>query len=80
MACRITIKEFIIIQKKINTFKFQIVGDEDLSQADKQAIIDETSRYLEPGLYIEFEMCKQIGSHHSGKSQHFFSEIVSEYY
>ena len=69
------IKEFIIVQKTINTFLFQIVAKRDLNQKEKRTIINETSRYLEPGLTIKYDLCNTIHKNYSGKIQHFFSEI-----
>ena len=69
------IQEFRIIQKTLNTFKFQIVSDKELCQADKVEILEETSRYLEPGLIIDFELCNKIDDYYSGKIQNFFSEL-----
>jgi len=70
-----SIKKFIIIQKTINTFTFQIVSKIDLARPLKQAIISETTRYLESGLNIEFEIVEQIRMEYSDKIKHFFSEL-----
>ena len=43
--------------------------------SDKQEIINETTKYLEPGLIIKFELVKKIPKKYSEKIQHFFSQI-----
>jgi len=69
------IREFRIVQKTIDTFRFLIVSEKGLSNIDKDKILEATNKYLEPKLKIEFEMCRQIRKKYSGKIQHFFSEI-----
>ena len=70
-----SIKRFIIIQKTINTFQFQIESKIDIAKPVKQAIISETTKYLEPGLNIEFEIVEQIQTEYSDKIKHFFSKL-----
>ena len=69
------IKEFRIIQKKLNLFKFLIVAERELGSSDKNEIIIAASKYLEPNLIFEFEMVDKIDNCYSTKIQHFFSEL-----
>ena len=69
------IREFRIIQKKIDLFIFQIVSKDNLTAKEKENIINETEKYLEPGLKINFQMVDRVQDKYSGKIQHFFSEL-----
>ena len=70
------IEQFVIIQKTVNTFIYQIVAKVDLADSVKQDIRDATTEYLEPGLIIKFEIVQNIQKKYSEKIQHFFSEII----
>ena len=69
------IKEFIIIQKSINTFLFKYVANEELSAFEKMEIQRAMDLYLEPGLNCEFIKCDIIERTKAGKLKHFFSEL-----
>jgi phenylacetate-CoA ligase len=69
------IKEFIIIQKTIDTFLFKYVANEELSNSEKTEIKKAMDLYLEPGLVCEFAQCEFIERTKAGKLKHFFSEI-----
>jgi phenylacetate-CoA ligase len=69
------IKEFIIIQKTIDTFLFKYVANEKLSHSEKTEIQKALDLYLEPGLVCEFSKCDFIERTKAGKLKHFFSEI-----
>jgi len=69
------IKQFIIIQKTINTFLFKIVSRNQFTEWEKTLIVNETEKYLEPGLNIQFDACNKINQKYSGKIQNFFSEL-----
>ena len=69
------IKEFIIIQKTLNTFLFKYVAIEELSNLEKLEIQKAMDLYLEPGLICEFSQCKFIERTKAGKLKHFFSEL-----
>ncbi len=69
------IKEFIIIQKKLDMFLFQYVANEALSESDQFEIQKAMDLYLEPGLVCEFLQCEFIERTKAGKLKHFFSEI-----
>ena len=69
------IKEFIIIQKKLDTFLFKYVANEALSESDHFEIQKAMDLYLEPGLICEFLQCEFIERTKAGKLKHFFSEL-----
>jgi phenylacetate-CoA ligase len=69
------IKEFIIIQKKIDTFLFKYVTNEELSNSEKTEIQKTMDLYLERGLICEFLKCEFIERTKAGKLKHFFSEM-----
>jgi phenylacetate-CoA ligase len=69
------IKEFIIIQKTIDTFLFNYVANEELSASEKIEIQKAMDLYLEPGLVCEFSQCEFIERTKAGKLKHFFTEL-----
>lgn len=69
------IKEFIIIQKTIDTFLFKYVANEELSNSEKLEIQKAMDLYLESGLICEFLQCEFIERTKAGKLKHFFSEV-----
>jgi phenylacetate-CoA ligase len=69
------IKEFIIIQKTIDTFLFKYVANEELSDSEKFEIQKAMDLYLEPRLLCQFLQCEFIERTKAGKLKHFFSEI-----
>mgnify|MGYP001429263411 CR=1 FL=1 len=69
------VKEFRIIQKELNKFKFLIVAEKKIDKHDIDAIVDAANKYLEPGLVFEFEIVNKIHDRYKGKIQHFFSEL-----
>ncbi len=69
------IKEFIIIQKTLETFLFKYVAKEELSITDKLEIQKAMDLYLEPGLKCDFVQCEFIERTKAGKLKHFFSEL-----
>lgn len=69
------IKEFIIIQKALDTFLFKYVANEVLLNSEKLEIQKAMDLYLEPGLVCEFLQCEFIERTKAGKLKHFFSEV-----
>lgn len=69
------IKEFIIIQKALDTFLFKYVANEELSETEKFEIQNAIDLYLESGLICEFLRCEYIERTKAGKLKHFFSEL-----
>ena len=68
-----TIKEFIIEQQKIDTFKIIYASAEDISEAKIKSIKTEMDNYLEKGLNIIFERQDKIERSKSGKLKQFRS-------
>ncbi|WP_055444091.1 phenylacetate--CoA ligase family protein [Lacinutrix himadriensis] len=68
-----TIKEFIIEQQKIDTFKIIYASAEDISEAKIKNIKTEMDNYLEKGLNIIFERHDKIERSKSGKLKQFRS-------
>jgi phenylacetate-CoA ligase len=69
------IKEFVIIQKSLNTFLFKYSANEELSALEKLEIQKAMDLYLESGLVCEFLQCDRIERTKAGKLKHFFSEL-----
>ncbi|MFC4722903.1 phenylacetate--CoA ligase family protein [Geojedonia litorea] len=69
------VKEFIIEQHKLDTFKISYVSSEKLTSEKMIAISLEMERYLEKGLNIEFEQQTQLHRSKSGKLRQFSSLI-----
>ena len=70
-----SLKEFIIRQKAIDHFVFEIVSLEPLSDEDIKLIKKETARYLMPNLKLDFIYKDSIPRLKNGKIKHFISEI-----
>ena len=68
-----TIKEFIIEQQKIDTFKIIYASAEAISEAKIKSIKTEMDNYLEKGLNIIFERHDKIERSKSGKLKQFRS-------
>ncbi len=69
------IKEFIIVQKSIDTFTFKYVSNFELTESDKIELQMAMDTYLETGLRFDFIKCEFIERTKAGKLKHFFSEI-----
>ncbi|MBD0823371.1 phenylacetate--CoA ligase family protein [Aestuariibaculum marinum] len=69
------VKEFIIEQTKINTFKISYVSDIALSEKDKTNIKTAIETYLESGLTVQFERKERLSREKSGKLNQFKSLI-----
>ncbi|QXP80604.1 MULTISPECIES: phenylacetate--CoA ligase family protein [Winogradskyella] len=67
------IKEFIIEQHKIDTFKIKYVSTETISDSKKEDIKTEITNYLEKGLTLIFEKQDIIKRSKSGKLKQFKS-------
>lgn len=67
------VKEFIIEQLKIDTFKVKYVGTKKISEAKAEKIKIEMENYLEKGLTIIFERQDKIERSKSGKLKQFSS-------
>lgn len=69
------VKEFVIEQLKINTFKISYVSSKNLSEDKLEAIKNAISKYLEPGLNIVFERKEKLNRSHRGKLKQFKSYL-----
>ncbi|MEP3837369.1 MAG: phenylacetate--CoA ligase family protein [Algibacter sp.] len=69
------VKEFIIEQHKLDTFKIIYVSTETLSEEKKKIITTEMENYLEKGLQILFERQDKLIRSKSGKLKQFTSYL-----
>jgi len=69
------VKEFIIEQLTVETFKISYVSVEEISKEKTEIIKTEVENYLEKGLNIQFERLEQIQRSKSGKLKQFSSLI-----
>ena len=67
------VKEFIIEQTKLDTFKIQYVADKELVQEEKRAIQKSILEYLEKDLKIIFERADILKRSKRGKLKQFVS-------
>ncbi|MBU2949613.1 phenylacetate--CoA ligase family protein [Tamlana agarivorans] len=70
-----TVKEFVIEQLKLDTFKIRYVSDETLSEEKIKAVKKAISNYLEPNLNIIFEHTTQLERSNRGKLKQFSSYL-----
>lgn len=70
------VKEFVIEQLKIDTFKIKYVSSEILSEEKTTAIKAAIKKYLEPNLIVIFEKLSEIKRSKSGKLKQFKSLIT----
>lgn len=71
------VKEFIIEQLDLNTFKITYTCEQPLEDFQKDKIKAEMERYLEPGLVILFEQTKCLDRSKRGKLKQFSSQLKS---
>lgn len=69
------VKEFIIEQIKLDTFKISYVSSKTLSEIKKQTIEKTIERYLEPRLTIIFESKASLDRSNRGKLKQFTSYL-----
>jgi len=69
------VREFIIEQQTVNTFKIIYISSETISEEKKKIITDEMEKYLEKGLQIKFEKRDQLIRSESGKLKQFSSYL-----
>ncbi|OAD91031.1 AMP-binding protein [Aequorivita soesokkakensis] len=69
------IKEFKVIQTKIDTFEINYVSEEALTVEKKQFIIKTLEQFLEPGLTFNFNRKEQLDRTESGKLKQFVSLV-----
>jgi phenylacetate-CoA ligase len=71
----VRVKEFIMVQKALDTFEVQYSADQDLTENDKQLLRETLEQYLEPGLHCSFLRKEHVGRTHAGKLKYFRSEL-----
>lgn len=69
------VKEFIIEQLKLDTFKISYVSDNALSSENIIAVNTAIEKYLEPNLTLRFERKNKIDRSKSGKLKQFTSHL-----
>lgn len=69
------VKEFIVEQLDLNTFKITYTCEQPLDNTQKEKIKTEMERYLEPGLVILFEQTKCLDRSKRGKLKQFSSQL-----
>ena len=69
------IKEFKVIQTKIDTFEIHYVSDETLTTEKTNSIKETLAQYLEPGLIFNFYRKDRLDRTQSGKLKQFVSLI-----
>ena len=69
------VKEFIIEQTKLDTFKIQYVSGKELNSQEKAAIEKAVTEYLEKGLKITFERADVLKRSKRGKLKQFVSLV-----
>ena len=71
----INLKQFRIIQRRVDLFIFQIVTISNINSEIKTTMQKEAEKYLEAGIVIELQIVEKIEAKYSNKIQHFFSEM-----
>lgn len=69
------VKEFVIEQRKINTFKIIYVSSKTLNQEQKKRIKEAVFKYLEPNLIVLFEQRIKLDRSKNGKLRQFKSYL-----
>jgi len=69
------IKEFMLEQFKLDTFKVSYVAEEVLTETQKNTIKKALNDYLEPGLKVSFERKESLERAKSGKVKQFISYV-----
>ena len=69
------VKEFVIIQTEINTFKISYVSEIELNNVQKNEVIKAIDKYLEKDLVIQFEKVAVLKRAKSGKLKQFTSLV-----
>lgn len=72
------IREFMIVQKRIDAFELHYSADRDLEEGDKRLFMETLEKYLEPGLSCEFFRVDSLERTRAGKLTHFRSELPKE--
>ncbi|MDC8002365.1 phenylacetate--CoA ligase family protein [Aequorivita todarodis] len=70
-----TMKEFKVIQTKMDTFEVNYVSEEALTEEKKSFIAETLEQFLEPGLTFNFNRKEQLDRTESGKLKQFVSLV-----
>ncbi|KAB1066527.1 phenylacetate--CoA ligase family protein [Tamlana haliotis] len=70
-----TVKEFVIDQLELDTFKISYVSSSSLSEENIEAVKQAITKYLEPNLRIIFEQQDQLNRSNRGKLKQFTSHL-----
>lgn len=71
----VRVKEFIMVQKTLDTFEVHYAAEEELTEKDKQLLLATLEQYLEPGLICSFIRKEHVGRTHAGKLKYFRTEL-----
>tara|TARA_R110002049_G_scaffold293010_2_gene477810 strand:+ start:51 stop:1358 length:1308 start_codon:yes stop_codon:yes gene_type:complete len=69
------VSEFVIEQLALDYFIIRFVSKEELSNAQKEIIVAEMERYLEPGIKVDFNRVSQLKRTKAGKLKQFISKL-----
>ena len=69
------VKEFIVEQLELDTFKISYVGLNTLSDEEKRILKDAITQYLEPNLKVDFEHKQHLDRSNRGKLRQFKSYL-----
>ncbi len=69
------IKEFVIVQTKIDTFEIEYVSEQELKQEQKAKILEAIETYVGKNLQINFERKDVLKRSPSGKLKQFTSKV-----
>ena len=71
------LREFVVRQRALDTFEFELVADRDLTEGEERMMRREVEYYLEDGLRVEFRRVSRIERPASGKLKHFYAEFTT---
>lgn len=69
------VKEFVILQTKMDTFEIEYVSENELRAAEITNITKVLDQFLEPGLHYHFNRKEAIERSKSGKLKQFKSLV-----
>lgn len=69
------IKEFVIEQQSLNTFKIIYASTAEITTLEKKEIVKAAEKYLEPNLNLEFERVEVLRRSEAGKLKQFVSLV-----
>ncbi|MDX1471807.1 MAG: phenylacetate--CoA ligase family protein, partial [Flavobacteriaceae bacterium] len=69
------IKEFVIEQEELDTFRIKYSSNLELNERNKSLIKSKFTKFLEPGLTVHFDRVDALKRNESGKLKQFISHI-----